>query len=269
MRAIFTIVALSLSLVACGDGKRAFEEPMVLGGVEVSPEVLNRGEFAYIRYCRGCHGQTGAGDGPYAVSLDPRPADLTRGEYPRLGATGGELPSDEALERVIMEGIEGTAMTPLGWLLAQLSRLIGAPPALDRHAAGQPAVVTVAAAGAGGAQTWTRVYGSSRGGPQLVCSHKRFTGPTGLEEVVGGGVGMALVLRVEDGVLTFRSSGFFLTLFGRRLPLPRWLSPGTLTIGHRDLGGGRFAFTLGLTHPIAGSLIRQTLEFSDMKEAAP
>lgn len=114
MRAIFTIVALSLSLVACGDGKRAFEEPMVLGGVEVSPEVLNRGEFAYIRYCRGCHGQTGAGDGPYAVSLDPRPADLTRGEYPRLGATGGELPSDEALERVIMEGIEGTAMTPLG-----------------------------------------------------------------------------------------------------------------------------------------------------------
>src|SRR5690606_16186783 len=75
-------------------------------------EVLNRGEFVYMQRCRQCHGQSGRGDGPYAISLDPRPADLTRGEYPRLGATGGALPSDEAIARVIREGIEGTSMGP-------------------------------------------------------------------------------------------------------------------------------------------------------------
>lgn len=114
MRTLLALLAFALLPVGCGEGKRSFEEPVVLGGVEVAPEVLNRGEFAYIRYCRGCHGQNGRGDGPYASSLTPRPADLTRGEYPRLGATGGDLPSDEAFERVISEGIEGTAMTPLG-----------------------------------------------------------------------------------------------------------------------------------------------------------
>ncbi len=103
---------LALALSACGEGRRSFEEPLVLGGETVAPEVLNRGEFVYMQRCRGCHGQHGAGDGPYASSLATRPADLTRGEYPRLGATGGALPSDDALERVIREGIEGTPMGP-------------------------------------------------------------------------------------------------------------------------------------------------------------
>lgn len=108
------LALVCLLAAGCGEGERRFEEPVVLGGDAVAPDVLNRGEFAYMRYCRGCHGQQGRGDGPYASTLTPRPADLTRGEYPRLGATGGELPSDEAIERVIREGIEGTAMTPLG-----------------------------------------------------------------------------------------------------------------------------------------------------------
>jgi hypothetical protein len=32
----------------------------------------------YARYCASCHGATGQGDGPAAVALSPRPADLTR-----------------------------------------------------------------------------------------------------------------------------------------------------------------------------------------------
>lgn len=104
--------AALLLLSACGSGKRSFEEPVELGGVEVAPGVLNRGEMAYMRHCRGCHGQYGRGDGPYASSMQPRPADLTAGEYPRLGATGGELPSDDAIRDAIVNGIDGTAMVP-------------------------------------------------------------------------------------------------------------------------------------------------------------
>jgi mono/diheme cytochrome c family protein len=102
----------ALLAAACGSGERSFEAPVVLGGTEVPPEVLNRGELVYMRHCRGCHGARGRGDGRYASSMSPRPADLTAGEYPRLGATGGELPTDEALRRAIVEGLEGTGMTP-------------------------------------------------------------------------------------------------------------------------------------------------------------
>ncbi|HEY8432104.1 MAG TPA: cytochrome c [Sandaracinaceae bacterium] len=112
MRTRAVLLSLAFALAACGEGRRSFEQPLVLGGQRVSPDVLNRGEFVYMQRCRQCHGPRGRGDGPYASSLDPRPADLTRGEYPRIGATGGTLPSDEALARVIREGIEGTSMGP-------------------------------------------------------------------------------------------------------------------------------------------------------------
>ena len=110
--AAVAVTSVSLALAACGPGRRSFEEPVELGGVSIEPEVLNRGELAYMRYCRGCHGQHGEGDGPYASSMTPRPADLTSGEYPRIGATGGTLPTDAQLREVVVNGIEGTPMGP-------------------------------------------------------------------------------------------------------------------------------------------------------------
>ncbi len=106
------LALLALVALSCGEGRRSFEEPLVLGGARIAPEVLSRGEFVYAQRCRGCHGARGAGDGPYASSLAARPADLTSGEYPRLGATAGALPSDEALARAIRDGIAGTPMGP-------------------------------------------------------------------------------------------------------------------------------------------------------------
>lgn len=158
-----------------------------------------------------------------------------------------------------------TRMSRVGRLLAQATRLIGAPLPLDRDGpdAGRPAVVVVTEDAASGGQNWTRIYARTRGFPQVVHSAKRFAGPTGLEEYVGRGVGMALALSVEDGALLFRSAHCFVTLFGRRLRLPRWLAPGRMTIGHRDLGRGRFAFTLDLVHPSLGELIHQTIIFDD------
>ena len=163
--------------------------------------------------------------------------------------------------------IVDTTINRPGWLLAQLCRLIGSPLPLERGGCGKPAVVTVTEDRAGG-QFWTRLYGRSQGFPQIVHSAKRFSGPTGLEEYIGFGLGIALDIRERNGALIFLSQSYFIRLFGRRIGLPAFLSPGRLEVGHHDRGGGAFAFTLDLIHPLFGVLIRQTVEFHDTKETS-
>lgn len=143
----------------------------------------------------------------------------------------------------------------VGWLLAQLVRLIGGPLPLVR--APGASVVTVTEDGGSGGQVWTRLYARPRGFPQVIHSAKRFNGPTGLEEYVGCGIGMALRVSVEDQVLTFRSDHYFLALRGLRLRLPRWMEPGDITVTHAEIGEGRFAFGLEVAHPRFGRLLRQ------------
>ena len=64
----------------------------------------------------------------------------------------------------------------------------------------------------------------------------------------------------------FKSDHFFLQIRGRRIRLPRLLSPGALVIGHHDLGEGQFAFTLSLRHRVFGEMIAQDAVFQDAKE---
>jgi cbb3-type cytochrome c oxidase subunit I len=61
-----------------------------------------RGAAVFTRHCGGCHGVGGKGDGPAAASLLPAPRDLTRALF-----------SDQALSRVLWEGIRGSSMP--GW----------------------------------------------------------------------------------------------------------------------------------------------------------
>lgn len=157
-------------------------------------------------------------------------------------------------------------MSRCGRLLAQLLRAIGAPLPLSRDAF-VPAVVTVTEDPASGGQYWTRLYGRGRGFPQVIHSSKRFCGPTGLEEYVGRGVGIALRVAVEDGALHFLSDHYFVALMGVRLRLPRWLSPGALKVSHIDCSHGCFAFVLALHHPLLGELVRQTALFHERTRA--
>lgn len=151
----------------------------------------------------------------------------------------------------------------LGWLLAQAARLIGAPLPLSTDC-GTPATVSVTEDRKGRGQFWSRHYGRLNGFPQVIQSTKRFTGPTGLEEYLGLGIGIALRLAVRDEALLFVSDHYFLRLPGGvRFRWPSWLEPGELTVGHVDLGGDRFAFTLDLVHARAGELFHQVAIFAD------
>ena len=152
-----------------------------------------------------------------------------------------------------------------GWLLAQALRQIGGPLPISRDAH-VPSVVTVTEDLASGGQVWTRLYVRRRGFPQVIHSSKRFAGPTGLEEHIGCGVGMTLTMRVEDRALVFRSQQYFVD-FGRwRLTLPRWATPGTLTVRHVEAEGERFVFAMEIAHPWLGLLVRQSAIF---QEAGP
>lgn len=158
-------------------------------------------------------------------------------------------------------------MNRAGWLLANLARIIGGPLPLCQDA-GMPACVTVTEDIAGGGQYWTRQYGRIDNFPQVIHSAKRFAGPTGIEEYLGFGFGIALRLAERDGTLLFHSDHYFLKLLGIRLRIPRLMAPGQLTIGHVDCGGGRFAFTLDLTHPLAGKMVHQVALFADAEPGA-
>jgi hypothetical protein len=155
-----------------------------------------------------------------------------------------------------------TGFSKLGWLLAQALRLVGAPLPLSRDI-DVPAVVSVSEDGVTGGQLWSRLYGRKRGFPQVIHSAKRFAGPTGLEEYVGRGIGMALKVEPMPDGLRFVSDHYFLMLAGRRLRLPRWLEPGATVVEHHDLGQGRFRFSLMLRHPLFGRLVEQDALFRD------
>ena len=157
-------------------------------------------------------------------------------------------------------------MNWVGKALAHAARAIGAPLPFDLTSVDQPAVVVVTEEIATNGQFWIRQYGRQSGFPQVIHSSKRFAGPTGLEEYIGYGIGMALTVEAQDDALLFKSDHYFIQILGKRLRLLRGLSPGALTIGHHDLGDDRFVFSLHLRNRLFGVLIRQEALFQDPKE---
>lgn len=155
-----------------------------------------------------------------------------------------------------------TRMTLAGRCFGWLGRLIGAPLPLAPGGRTAAAVMITEDETLGG-QLWTRIYARPGRFAQVIHSAKRFAGATGLEECVGAGVGMRLTLHVEHRALVFRSAGYFLKLGSQRVALPGWLMPGRMEIVHREERGGHFSFTLTVTHPLFGEMIRQVAFFND------
>src|SRR5438309_85359 len=69
-----------------------------------------KGKVVYVKWCAGCHGDTGAGDGPAASHMLPRPRDFTGAIYKIRTTASGQLPTDQDVLRSIDEGLPGTAM---------------------------------------------------------------------------------------------------------------------------------------------------------------
>lgn len=72
-------------------------------GVTVTPVgTSDDGAQLFARNCAMCHGAHGAGDGPAAATMNPRPADLTSAEFQ-------DARTDEQLVAAITDG-KGTML---------------------------------------------------------------------------------------------------------------------------------------------------------------
>jgi hypothetical protein len=158
-------------------------------------------------------------------------------------------------------GAMDVRMNWLGWIFAQGCRLLGSPLAPWRGRA-VPVSVRVSRDLDGGVR-WERVYAYPGRTPLSIVSMKLAAPDGSLLEVTRGGVGMRLSLGVEAGGLVFRSRGYFWRIGPWLAPLPALLTPGRCTVVHRELGGGRFHFSLSFRHPLAGETLVNAGDFAD------
>src|SRR2546426_11887350 len=107
-----------------GKGKRERRKVMVSGllllALQAAPfpiphspfpvQDTTKGKAVYVKWCAGCHGDGGAGDGPAAAYMLPRPRNFTGGLYKVRTTASGQLPTDADLQRAIDEGLPGSAM---------------------------------------------------------------------------------------------------------------------------------------------------------------
>lgn len=199
----------------------------------------------------------------------PAPLDLAA----LVGAEGwSRLPA--AVQRrfaaahadTVYRGHMDLACSRLGRVVALLSAVLGGP-LTGRNALQVPTTVNVRGNGRGGV-VWERRFQRDADGSaepdRIVRSTKEIdTDGVTLRERTDGGLSMALRVFEDDGALVFESQRYFFALGRWRLPVPALLSPGVCRVSHRDLGAGRFRFTLTMIHPLWGQTFHQTGVFAD------
>lgn len=102
------LVALPLfAMTACN-----VDPPVSPPGAAATPAeaVAAQGAMTYAKYCAGCHGDGGDGQGTAAPFCDPLPCNFTHAVF-RFSSRGKtELPVDDDLRRTLKNGLKRSAM---------------------------------------------------------------------------------------------------------------------------------------------------------------
>jgi len=72
----------------------------------------NAGKPLYFRYCWGCHGPRGDGNGENAQYLSPQPRNFAAATFKCRSTPTGTLPTDEDLFKAITRGLVNSGMPP-------------------------------------------------------------------------------------------------------------------------------------------------------------
>jgi mono/diheme cytochrome c family protein len=114
---IGAVAVLALNLTA-GAQVTTVQEQAWLNTPAASAHVGNlsgnphRAATPYRRYCVGCHGELGDGNGEVAQWLDPKPRDFTLGVFKCRSTPTGTLPVDQDLFDTIHRGLDRSNMPP-------------------------------------------------------------------------------------------------------------------------------------------------------------
>lgn len=97
-----------------------------------APDMIEAGKKIYFRKCVWCHGVDGAGDGPGADRLWPRPRNFNQGTFKIRHTASGELPlfdptkpipGQNDLFETVTHGLPGSAMPSWDGILTEQQRL--------------------------------------------------------------------------------------------------------------------------------------------------
>src|SRR5215204_7670639 len=130
----FGIVLLSGSAGIVAFAEEAIPEGFKKGELSPLPaaEMIEAGKRVYFTKCVWCHGVDGAGDGPGADRLWPRPRNFNQGTFKIRHTASGELPLFDArkpipgqndLFETVTHGLPGSAMPSWEGILTEEQRL--------------------------------------------------------------------------------------------------------------------------------------------------
>jgi len=112
-----TIIACAVAVLAICSTSSAqvtkFQEDANLGMEAHVGKLTGHAQDAamnYRRYCAGCHGDLGDGEGENAVWLDPKPRNFTLATFKCRSTPSGTLPTDEDLFETVGRGVESSNM---------------------------------------------------------------------------------------------------------------------------------------------------------------
>ncbi len=108
-------VALAIASVAVFYRPAPPEQTGLVNPIPPNPDSIAEGKGYYTTLCVPCHGETGTGDGPVGLTLNPRPADLS------LHAVPG-VHTDSKLFEWISNGYAGSVMPAFGQALTDEQR---------------------------------------------------------------------------------------------------------------------------------------------------
>jgi hypothetical protein len=144
----------------------------------------------------------------------------------------------------------------MGWLFACLTRVIGNPLS-SYQGTNVPMEVALFKKPNREGVYWQRSYFIPNKKPYVVVSSKQESKAGEMQECVGGGFGMKLNVYAEGQNLHFKSYQYFWKVLKYRINVPHWLTPGQTHVIHKDLGDGRFTYTISMTHRILGETFYQ------------
>ena len=109
------VLVLSLTAVSGAQNTASQENQWMEGAVSHIGKLTGHAKNAredYRRYCVGCHGELGDGEGENAPWLDPKPRNFTLAQFKCRSTPTGTLPMDEDLFNTIARGLDTSVMPP-------------------------------------------------------------------------------------------------------------------------------------------------------------